>query len=155
MRKSNCTVVNTHGMKFRRVILTLTIGIMASFMFSNCAVIFGGSKYNAQIQSTDPEADIYLYGMKRGTGNARLLVKRQDNLNLELRKDGCEDVHLTYPNKVRATFALNLLSWGLVGIIVDFATGATYKPDTDTPGVTQLNQKTFQYIVKYECEEEE
>ena len=154
MRKTKYTVVNAQGVKVTKIMRMLAITMAASLIFSSCAVMFGGSKYNAHIELSDPGAEIYINGMKRGTGNATILLPRKDNLNIEVQKDGCEDLNMTYPNQLRATFALNFISWGLVGIIIDFATGATYRPDVDTPGVLRLNQKTFQYKVKFDCKEE-
>lgn len=137
---------------------TVIAMLVASVLFSSCAVMFGGSKYNAQISVKDhPKAKIMINGIERGKGSATLLLPRKDNLNLTIQEEDCDDVNLVYPKELRATFALDLLTgWYLFipALIVDFATGATYRPDLDTPNVTRLNMKTYQYQVVYTgCDE--
>ena len=73
MRKTKYTVVNAQGVKVTKIMRMLAITMAASLIFSSCAVMFGGSKYNAQIELSDPEAEIYINGIKRGTGNATIL----------------------------------------------------------------------------------
>ena len=126
--------------------------MLITMMLQSCAVMFGGSKYNASI-NTDPEAEIYINGFKEGKGNTTVLVPRNQNLEVNLKKEGYEDVRRVYPNKLRGgTLVLTIISWFIVGLAVDFGTGAIYKPDTATRGVVQNDGKNFVYEVEFDGE---
>jgi len=122
---------------------------------SSCGVIFGGAKYSGSIIAKDhSDAKIYVNGNKVGEGTSIGLYPRNRPLTVQLKQDGCEDKTVTFDNTFRGgNFVLSLITWGLVGVIVDLATGASYKPDhKSNPAIQKTDMKNFVFTVDYsEC----
>lgn len=119
---------------------------------SSCGVMFGGSKFSGSIIAKDhPDAQIYVNGNNIGRGAAIGLYPRNQPLTVELRQEGCANKTETFNNTFRAgNFILSLISWGLVGILIDIGTGASYKPDhLHNPSVEQMSVKNFTFNVAY------
>ena len=135
------------------------LSIVALFLamavtFSSCGVMFGGSRYEAKIVAKDrPNADIYVNGEKVGRGTATALYQRNQPLKVELREEGCETTTKTYNKSFRTgNFILSVISWGLLGIIVDLATGASYKPDhRHDSSIKKVSDKTYEFEVGSPC----
>ena len=110
----------------KSTLLITTIAIAASLLLSSCGVMFGGSKYNANIEVKDhPKADIYANGEKIGTGQISTSFKRNQPLKIEVKQEKCEPKTKNFDNKFRTgNFILSAVSWGLIGIGVDL--GFTY-----------------------------
>lgn len=137
-------------------IQVFVFAISASILFSSCGVMFGGSKYNATILAKGhPKADIYVDGQKIGTGQATGLFRRNRDLAVELREEGCTPKTQIFPNKFRTgNFILSIATFGLLGLGVDLGTGASYKPDhKHNPNVKKNSNKDFEFNVDYpECQ---
>lgn len=138
-------------------LLIIAITLSSSILFSSCGVIFGGSRYNANIIVKDhPNADIYANGQKVGTGSTIQSFKRNEPLSVEVKQDKCEPKTQNFSNAFRAgNFVLSLLTWGLVGIAVDLGTGASYKPDhKNNSSIEKITDKDFVFNVDYsECKQ--
>lgn len=134
------------------MLLQCLIILVASQLLTGCGVIFGGSKYMARIQVKDHnQAEIFFDGNKIGTGSANGLFRRDQPLVLTLKEDGCEAQTITYHNTFRTgNFVLSLVTWGLVGPLVDVATGACFKPDhKHNPAIQKLSDKNYIFMVDY------
>jgi len=135
-------------------LLTLTV---LSLSFNSCGVMFGGSKYNGRILVRDyPNADIYVNGELAGTGTAVGSYKRKEPLIVEVQQEGCETKTQTFNNTLRAgNFLLSAVSWGLLGIVIDVASGASFKPNhASDPDIEKENDKNFIFTVDdLECED--
>ncbi|MEL7002651.1 MAG: hypothetical protein AAFN93_07925 [Bacteroidota bacterium] len=140
----------------KRIAYLLILTVL-SFSFNSCGVMFGGSKYNGRISVEDhPKAKIYVNGELAGTGTAVGSYKRKDPLVVEVQQDGCETQTQTFDNTLRAgNFLLSAFSWGLLGIVIDIASGASFKPNhASNPDIEKVNDKNFNfYINLYDCEE--
>jgi hypothetical protein len=126
------------------LLLSMTI------LFNSCGVMFGGSKYNGTITVKDhPNAEIYVNGKKLGNGTATSLFPRDKDLAVEVRESGCETKTQTFNNAFRTgNFILSVVSWGLLGILVDLGTGASFKPDHNSnPNVKKESTKDFTFTV--------
>jgi hypothetical protein len=114
--------------------------------------MFGGSRFSGSIIAKDhPNARIYVNGNNIGTGTAVGLFPRNRPLTVELKQEGCENRMQTFDNTFRAgTFVLSLVTWGLLGAIIDVATGASYKPDhKSNPAVQKMRDKNFVLTIDY------
>jgi hypothetical protein len=123
-----------------------------SLTLSSCGVIFGGSKFTGSIVAKEhPNAQIYVNGNKVGQGTAIGLYHRNRPLNVELRQDGCEPKTQSFDNTFRGgNFVLSLLTWGLLGAVVDLGTGASFKPDHKSdPSIQKMSTKNFLFTVDY------
>ena len=126
------------------LLLSMTI------LFNSCGVMFGGSKYNGTITVKDhPNAEIYVNGKKLGNGTATSLFPRNKDLAVEVRESVCETKTQTFNNAFRTgNFILSVVSWGLLGILVDLGTGASFKPDHNSnPNVKKESTKDFTFTV--------
>lgn len=135
-----------------RMIKTTVWLVMLSTLFSSCGVMFGGSKFSASIIAKDHrDAEIFVEGKKIGKGTAIGLFPRRKPLTVELRQEGCEPLSKTYPVAFRGgNFTLSVLSWGLVGLIVDLSSGAAFKPDHKVdPTIKRMTEKNFVFTVDY------
>lgn len=135
----------------------IAITLSSSILFSSCGVIFGGSRYNANIIVKDhPNADIYANGQKVGTGSTIQSFKRNEPLYVEVKQDKCEPKEQTFTSAFRAgNFLLSLFSWGLIGVAIDLGTGASYKPNhVNDKAIEKVTDKDYVFRIDYsECKE--
>ena len=134
-------------MKKRISIAALLLSM--SILLNSCGVMFGGSKYEGTIIAKDhPNAEIYANGKKLGNGQATALFPREKELTVELKEPGCETKTQTFKTSFRTgNFILSVLSWGLIGLIVDLGTGSSYKPDRKNPAIEKKSTKEFTFTV--------
>ena len=127
-------------------------------------MIVGGSKYYAKVQVVEhPNAGIYVKNRLEGKGNASFLVRRKDanKFTLTIKKEGCEDQTFKYQKRALrgwsifgtiVGFTFGNVADGIIlpiGIIVDVANGAIWKPDLGEAGITKLDYKHYSYNIDY------
>jgi hypothetical protein len=133
--------------------MRLIIFILLCLSLSGCGVIFGGSMYNASIVvRNNPDALIYVNGNKLGKGAAIRSFQRNRPLTVELRDQNCEAQVKTFYNRFRVgNFILSAFTFGLLGMAVDFASGACYQPDyLHDPMVIRETFKTYTFTIDYD-----
>lgn len=147
----------------RKSLLLVIASVAFVFMFSSCATIIGGAKYNAKIQVPNhPTATITVNGDYAGQGEANILVKRKDadKLTVTVKEENCEPETTRFNSKSFRgwAFAGTVLGWtGLIepgiplpwGVVVDGCTGAWWKPDETEHGVRKIDYDHFLYIINY------
>lgn len=142
----------------KRTVFTLLLCTTFSLLFSSCAAIVGGAKYNARVRVPDhPNAKISINGQYRGNGEASMVIKRKEAnmLNITVQEGDDEPQTTTFNDrKFRAgAFIFDLLLGWVppipVGIIVDGATGAWWKPDDKDPWITKIDGKNYLYTITY------
>lgn len=136
----------------KNVAYLLIVITLLSFTLSSCGVIFGGAKYNATIIAREhPNASIYVNGNNIGQGTARGIYDRNEPLTVELRQEGCPNHSQTFDNTFRTgNFILSVITWGLLGIAVDLASGAAYKPDdVSNPAIQKQDLDNFIFTTDY------
>ncbi|RZJ27217.1 MAG: hypothetical protein EOO48_12380 [Flavobacterium sp.] len=134
----------------RKRISTVALLLAMAVSFNSCGVMFGGSRYEGKIVAKDrPNADIYVNGEKAGRGTVSGIYPRNKSLKVELKEEGCETTTKTYDKAFRTgNFILSVVAWGIVGIVVDLATGASYKPDhRHNPDIKKISDKTYEFDV--------
>jgi hypothetical protein len=137
-------------MKNKITFLSLIIGLI---LLTGCASIVSKSKYPISINSTPSEAKISITNSK-GTevyaGNTPATVKlksgqgffKKASYQVKFNKDGYDEKNVPIRFKVDGWYWGNLLFGGVIGmLIVDPATGAMYKLDTEFLNET-LTQST-------------
>ena len=142
----------------KKTLFTLFLCATISLLFTSCAAIFGGAQYNARVKVPDhPNAKISINGQYRGNGEASMVIKRKEAnmLNITVQEGDDEPQTTVFNNrKFRAgAFIFDLLLGWVppipVGIIVDGATGAWWKPDVKDPWITKIDRKNYLYTITY------
>ena len=104
------------------------VALSATLLFSSCATVFTGTKQTVQINSSPPAADIEVDGVKVGvTPMAVPLKKGFTGQTVSLKLNGYETKTFQPAVTFNPVAILNLL--GVVGFVVDAATGAIMKYD--------------------------
>lgn len=132
----------------KKIILLTTVSVM----LTNCGVIFGGSKYEGTIIAKNhPNAEIYVNGENLGKGQVTKLFPRNKSLEVELKQEGCEPKTQNFDKVARVpNIILSTLTWGIVGLGVDFGTGASYKPDhRNNTSIEKKNDKKYTFNIDY------
>lgn len=142
----------------KRLLFVFLSLVAFTLSFSSCATIVGGAKYNARVKVPDhPNAKISINGQYRGNGEASMLINRKEaNMVNVTVQDGDDEPQTTVFNgrKFRAgTLIFDLLLGWVppipVGVIVDAATGAWWKPDENEFGVSKIDTDNYLYTITY------
>lgn len=134
---------------YLKSILLLTL---LAVICSSCGVMFGGSRYNGTIIAKDhPNAEILINDSKIGNGKGTGMYYRNEKLTVKVKEEGCEPKTQTFNRAFRTgNFILSIISWGLIGLGVDLATGACYKPDhKHDPAIQRISDKEYIFTVDY------
>ncbi|HTN16919.1 MAG TPA: hypothetical protein VL092_04500 [Chitinophagaceae bacterium] len=139
-------------------IVYAAVAIACSLSFTHCATICGGSKYYAHVVVNDkPNAKIMYEGYLEGTGKAVISVKRADakRFAFTVQQEGCSEQRYQFKSRTFRGWALGgtIITWSYfgipVGVVVDLATGALWKPNVYERGIKKLDFKNFKYTVDY------
>lgn len=134
-----------------RFIKSLVI-VATLLLFNSCGLMFGGSKYNGLIIVKDhPDAQITIDGVDKGKGKYLGTFNRNEVINVQVKEEGCEQITRPFRQVLRTgNFILSFLTWGIVGIGIDVATGAAFKPDhIHDPSIKKAGYKSYIFTVDY------
>lgn len=125
-----------------RLIIFLVIVSMTAAQFG-CASIVSGQSQKISVESVPPGAQVAVDG--RPTGKTPLATKVSRNRNHEIRialEGYDEESRVTYQGYNYVTLG-NILVGGIIGMVVDLATGAGYsvKPDRFVVTLTEAGEK--------------
>lgn len=102
--------------------------MLCTFLLTSCATTFKGEHAEIRVNSAPAGASIFIHGIDKGTTPQTLTLDRDANYVLTLKKSGYKDVKVAVEKDFDfATTVLgNLVSFALIGIVVDLGTGAAY-----------------------------
>ena len=105
--------------------------LVLTFLTYNCAAIFKGTSESVAF-STDPSgAKVFVNGQYMGTTPCQIPLPSKGTYTIEFKKEGYDPSTYTIMNHVGAGWVvLDVLFTGLIGVVVDAATGAWYELDT-------------------------
>ena len=115
---------------------TLRIPIILIIIFStftsSCSLIINGTTDKMLINSTPQGAIIYIDGKEVGLTPKNLELERGDDYLIEIKLKGYQSFQIMAISKESPWVLGNLISWGLIGLLVDILSGASYdiKPDS-------------------------
>lgn len=117
--------------------------LLMSFFFTSCATIFKGGHGEVRFNSSPSGADVLIDQVNKGETPTSAQLSRKESHIVTFKKDGYEDVTVKVDRKFDgATVILgNLVSWWLIGVVVDVASGAAY---TLSPADIQGNLNELQ-----------
>ncbi|MSR77647.1 MAG: PEGA domain-containing protein [Candidatus Omnitrophica bacterium] len=94
---------------------------------TGCASIVSGKQEDVTIHSEPAGAEVYVDDLKIGTTPMIASLKRKKHHTVKFKKEGYQEELRTTGRGFNWWFTGNLILGGIIGIIVDFATGAVYK----------------------------
>ena len=115
---------------FSKVVTVLGISAV-SFLSFSCSTIINGSKQDVYINSSENNATIKIDGNDVGSVPLKIKLRRGQNHMIEISKPGFQTYRFTTTNNLNGWVFGNLLCGGVVGIIVDFASGNAYDIEPD------------------------
>lgn len=109
----------------------VSILLIISFLFlsSSCATIFKGTSEEVNFNSEPQKAEVWVNGTKMGETPLALKLESKKTYTIEFKKEGFETKSHTITNHVGAGWIILDVLTGLVGVIVDAATGSWYSLD--------------------------
>ncbi len=121
-------------------IISLLLMIMICVAQSGCATIVSSSDQEVRVLSDPPGAKIRVDGMLRGVTPTIVDLERKRRHQLQIEKEGYETVMRDTGKGFNWWFVGNILFGGIIGIIIDFSTGAVYKikPDEINTALQQI-----------------
>lgn len=127
-----------------RQIGTLVCCAMLALVLSNCATIVRGSSQDFTANSEPAGARIFVNGEDKGATPTTLTLKRNRTHQIVFKHPGYDDITINLDRKMKAGPAIvgNLFSWGLIGMVVDFANGSAYQLTPEELDVTLRSMGT-------------
>lgn len=105
--------------------------ICSALALSSCSTIFNGSKQEVRIDCLTSEAEVYVNGTRIGLAPQSVKLKRGEKHLIEVTKDGYETYRFSTSKTLAGWFWGNLLCGGVIGMVIDLATGNAYNIDPD------------------------
>ncbi len=95
---------------------------------SSCATILLGSKQSVGISSNPSSAKIYINEESVGTTPKTVDIKKKDakSFKVKIELDGYQPYETVLTRKTSGWIAGNIVLGGLIGLVVDLATGGAY-----------------------------
>lgn len=126
--------------------MLLAFGILA-WLNMGCATLTKAPLAEVRLNSTPRSVNVMINGYDQGKTPLTVQLDRKKNHNVTFMIPGSQPIHVQIRPKldVATTLLGNLVSWNVLGVVVDLATGHAY---TLTPSDIQQNvesiSKTFQ-----------
>lgn len=126
--------------------------LFLSLFFSSCGVIINGSRMTASaIARNQSRATVSINGMVSGKGMAMGVFNRKDPIVVQVVEEDCKPQTWYFnPKAQTGTLVLSALGFGMVGLVVDLATGACYQPNfRGNPMIERVTRKQYVFSVDY------
>lgn len=117
-----------------RGILTVGVVLLMAAVASGCATIFTGTTNQVSINSDPPGAEVIVNG-RMGVTPLTLDLPKGKTYTVTFSKPGYYQRTAVIGTKFQALFLGNLICTGLIGMIIDIATGAWMDLDPRTINV--------------------
>jgi hypothetical protein len=101
--------------------------LIASFLIVSCATIIHGTRQDISFSSTPTGAKVFINQMDKGITPVVVNLKRNENYVIKIQLDGYLPYETNVVKKVDGWIAGNIIFGGLIGLIIDAASGGMYK----------------------------
>jgi len=105
------------------------VALIVSLHFVGCATLFKGTTQEVHFNSNPQKARVFVNGADMGETPIALKLETKKTYTIEFRADGYRSKSYTVSNHVGAGWVILDVLSGLVGVIIDAATGAWYSLD--------------------------
>jgi len=96
-----------------------------------CASIISQSDQSVRVRSEPSGAAVEIGGMRYGTTPVMAKLRRKDRHEIKVTKEGYYDETRLTSRGFNWWFMGNIILGGIIGIVIDFATGAVYTVEPD------------------------
>jgi hypothetical protein len=103
--------------------ISVLVLISFVFVYSGCATIFVGGKDDISLSSEPTGAKVLVNGQNEGKTPCKIVLKRGKEYTIEFKKEGYESKTLRMTYGIGAGWIILDILSGLIGIIIDAATG--------------------------------
>jgi len=107
----------------KKVFKVFFVSIIA-ISLSSCAVMFNGTSKRVSIISQTEGGEIYVNGLRVGTDNASVKLKRKRNHIIEVKKEGCKSQLVSLDKEFQIGWIFLYIFVNPFAIITDASTGA-------------------------------
>lgn len=107
--------------------LKIALSLSLIFTLTSCATIMHGGKQDIYLSSHPQGAVVRVNNIATTTPGAITLDRKRSCYVLIFEKEGYESVEVQLRRTIDGWFFGNILIGGIIGIVVDFMTGAAYK----------------------------
>ncbi len=116
-----------------RILKTISIVISISILNMSCATILAGQKDSSHVIGDNiPEGTkVYYNGNYQKDAPCKVRIPksaRQGKSKIEIKCDGYETQEVDCHRKISIGWAIADVCFGVIPLLIDFATGAIYKP---------------------------
>jgi len=113
--------------------LTAILIVISLVVQPGCASIVGGKHQTVYIESHPPGASVKtMRNDVTGISPTEFVLKRKHDQILIFEKPGFKTKQYNLDHEIRGWFWMNILSWGIIGVIVDLVTGSAYEFEPET-----------------------
>ena len=118
--------------RMRMFIMSLFAILIIATFTQSCATIFSGTKSGVRVSGLPEGANVYYNGNFEGKAPCRVKVSKNSlkngNTKVQIKQEGFKDAEVTLARKMKIGAFVGDVFVFPVGHIVDFMTGAIYKP---------------------------
>ena len=107
--------------------LRLLVGCASLFLLGSCATIVSWSRQKVKFDSTPANAIVVIDETEVGKTPFEIKLERRREYDVEIKLDGYKSYKTKLVKKFNAWYIGNILFGGIIGLIVDPATGAIYR----------------------------
>jgi len=116
-------------------------------IFTGCATIITGTTQNISFTSDPTGAKVSVGGMT-GTTPTVLTLNRNGSLMVNFEKQGYLSTQITLSRGFEPMFLGNIIIGGLIGMAIDFVSGAVFKLSPEHVNATLAPEDSFKYSYK-------
>jgi hypothetical protein len=98
-----------------------------TLLSTSCATVVSGTSQDISINTEPVGADIKVNGMHYGKTPSIVNIKRKGSHSISLSKEGYHTIGRPLSKSLNWWVTGNILIGGLIGLVVDFASGGAYK----------------------------
>lgn len=110
--------------------------VLGAVLVTSCATIMNGDMVLMPVGTVPPQAKLLINGQQYLSPAMVLVPRGKGNFVLHVEKEGYQSVDIPLKESINGWVWGNILFGGIVGLVIDFATGRAYDIDpeeVDTP----------------------
>lgn len=109
-----------------RKIISVVVLSAVLLVHSGCATIVSSGTQDFKVQSNPPGARVEIDGVHKGQTPLFLKLEREERHTVKIQKEGYVEAVEPTTRGFNWWFMANIVLGGIVGMVVDFCTGAVY-----------------------------